>query len=349
MATPGDFAAALNALSSVLWPIIAAVVLFALGRGLTPALQNMLESRTFTLKVGKFELSAQEASDKLQADIDDLRTKVSTLGSRLEEVAAPPALAASAEGETFDVETEDDAVQEPPTHFKRLLWVDDNPANNAFELASLERRGLVADLAQSSTEALAMYAPGRYDAVITDLGREEAGSFHPLAGLDLTHQLRAIDRDIPIFVYTGQASVERRRDELLQAGANAVTSSTTALLELIFETGATFSRHFERLVGSLLTRHADVEPETGFGADYVVTRGGTLAAVEIKAWRPPVSLPRINRAARALEAQRAARHADIGILVTPEPLTVAQAARDAFPQIRYMSLSELEGWVSDVD
>jgi hypothetical protein len=53
----------------------------------------------------------------------------------------------------------------------RILWVDDQPEKNRYELRSLESLGISVDLARSTEEALNMLARGDYDGMISDMAR----------------------------------------------------------------------------------------------------------------------------------------------------------------------------------
>jgi CheY-like chemotaxis protein len=58
-----------------------------------------------------------------------------------------------------------------PHRVARVLWVDDNPANNEIERASLRPSGIIFDNVVSTQEATDQIAFESYDLVITDLGR----------------------------------------------------------------------------------------------------------------------------------------------------------------------------------
>src|SRR4029077_8827106 len=58
-----------KALSQLAWPMIVAVVLVAL----YPVARQVLQSRAFTVEVGKYKLSVQEATDGLRDQINQLR------------------------------------------------------------------------------------------------------------------------------------------------------------------------------------------------------------------------------------------------------------------------------------
>jgi CheY-like chemotaxis protein len=68
----------------------------------------------------------------------------------------------------------------------RVLWVDDNPENNHFELRSLQSLGIDVEIARSTNDALALLSAGQYDAVISDMKREGV----PDEGIRFLNELR---------------------------------------------------------------------------------------------------------------------------------------------------------------
>jgi CheY-like chemotaxis protein len=82
---------------------------------------------------------------------------------------------------------------------RKVLWVDDRPANNVFERAALESYGIQFTLAESTSEAQMLLTAGGFDAVISDLGRPEDRK----AGLTLLGIVRRAGNAVPYFLYTG--------------------------------------------------------------------------------------------------------------------------------------------------
>jgi hypothetical protein len=54
----------------------------------------------------------------------------------------------------------------------RILWVDDHPENNAALVELLRKIGARIDTAESNDEGLALMRSNRYDAIISDVGRD---------------------------------------------------------------------------------------------------------------------------------------------------------------------------------
>jgi CheY-like chemotaxis protein len=218
----------LDALSKLAWPILVAVILWKL----YPSIRGIIDSRGFTVKVGEMEVTVQEASDQLRTQVEDLQEKVSGLRLQVEGAQAATGLTLAAE------------PREPePKPIKRVLWVDDNPENNAFEIAKLRDDDLQVVQATSTDEAMGILLSGRLevDAIVSDMGRRERGKNQPEAGLTLIQEARGADIQVPIFVYASPRAVARYRDEIREAGGSGATASPIELFELIRTHGDTGS------------------------------------------------------------------------------------------------------------
>jgi CheY-like chemotaxis protein len=200
----------IDALGAYVWFVLALVVFLAL----YPTLKAIIRSRAFTIKVGSMQLSVQEANEQLQKQVEDLLEQVSDLRLR----AGPQ-------------ESVENLQSETPT----ILWVDDNPSNNAYETAKLRTDRVHVIEAMSTSEALAALSSGRLspDVIITDLGRVEDGTFVPDAGLQLIRRAREIGFDKPIYMYSTRAAKLEREPEVIAAGGNGITDSPVELLTLL--------------------------------------------------------------------------------------------------------------------
>jgi CheY-like chemotaxis protein len=202
----------LDAIRGYLWPILAALVLWKL----FPTIRQVLNSRGFSVKVGSMDISVQEASDSLANQVKDLQDKVKLLleagGASIEEAQAKAARAA-------------------PRRKGRILWVDDHPENNAFEIARLREDGNDVALARSTRSALDILSSQTIDGVITDMGRTEEGQYRATAGLDLIEQIRSVmDGQLPVFVYSRPVRTGPLRAKVEAAGATVVSGSPVDLL-----------------------------------------------------------------------------------------------------------------------
>lgn len=241
-ATNFDIAAGiLDFLGKMAWPTIAAVILWKL----YPTLQKILESRSFTIKIGGMEISAQQASEQLARQIQELQDKVLMLTGR---ISARPDLK-TIEDSTKNRFIEDfdfcnleidckltgilpEQIKHKPKH---ILWVDDRPSNNAFIIDRLRKSGIQVIEALSTNEAVEILhkKSERIEAIISDMDRTEEGKYQPDAGVKLIRLLRESGNNTPIFIFSSVKSAEEIRKIVIEAGGNGMTSSTLDLLEWI--------------------------------------------------------------------------------------------------------------------
>ena len=116
--------AVLEALAKFVWPAIAAVLAWKL----YPTLRDVLSSRGLKIKIGNLEVSLQDVSDNVQRDIADLQNKVSELRAEKSKLAPAP-----------------DEAKGLPSRSRTprsILWVDDDPQNNAVEIARWNDEGV---------------------------------------------------------------------------------------------------------------------------------------------------------------------------------------------------------------
>jgi len=220
----------IEAVGSLLWPLLVAVVLIRVVPhipGVVADLRKAMRTRAFTVKIGGVELSIEDAAEQLRRQVTDLQTQLAAqLAQRGDAGPGPPA----APGAPPDAP--DGAGAGPAADQGRatVLWVDDDPDGNALELAKLRDDGLEVLLARSTAEAMDVLSLRRgVRAIVTDMGRAEDGEFRSHAGLALLRQLHEAEQDQPVLVYTSARRVELDRQDALDAGATAVTASPTEL------------------------------------------------------------------------------------------------------------------------
>jgi len=224
----------IEAVATLLWPLIVVVALVALW----PFLTSLTAAKGFKIKVGDYELTLDEASANIGTGISDLQAQLATLSQRLDQViggaAPPPAPQSGAANEldaTFSTAFAPDAATPAPSS-RRILWVDDVPAKNAFLIERLNASGFSVDVATSTASALAQVAREPYALVISDLGRTEDGVSRPLAGLDLIEGLRRSNSALPILVFSSARAVAMT-PQLIAAGATKVTSSGVDVVKFV--------------------------------------------------------------------------------------------------------------------
>ncbi len=121
-----------------------------------------------------------------------------------------------------------------PRGARRVLWVDDNPANNEYERAVLRPAGVTFDNVVSTSEAVEQLRSAHYDLVITDLGRRGSSDRSLVAGEKLLADPVIRQGGPPVLIYAG-ALAEKQQDVLLQSGAVGVTSSRERLFDLVYQ------------------------------------------------------------------------------------------------------------------
>ena len=215
----------IEAIGSLLWPLLVAVLLVRVlphVPTLVADLRRAMRARAFTVQIGGVELTVEEAIEQLRRQVTDLQTHLALqLDGRGQ--PAPAATAAPGGAEAASAAA---GGQLRPT----LLWVDDRPADRTLELAKLRDDGVEVLLARSTAEAMDVLSLRRgVAAVVTGLGRSEDGEFRSHAGLALLRQLKEAEHDLPALVYTGGRRAELDRQDALDAGAMTVTSSPAEL------------------------------------------------------------------------------------------------------------------------
>ena len=207
-----DIANLIRSIGAIAWPLVIAVLLWRL----FPILKGRFAAGDITLSIGGMEVSLQAASASVQKQIADLQDQLSALRATVpvEPGAEMKHLVALA-----------------PLDAERILWVDDHPENNAYEVSRLVAKGRFVRQVRSTNEALAALAHEHFDKVVTDMERGENGKVEPQAGLDLLEQMRVNDIAVPVFVYCSSQSVGRYQSKLLAAGAAGITASPVQLFE----------------------------------------------------------------------------------------------------------------------
>ena len=125
-----------------------------------------------------------------------------------------------------------------------VLWVDDDPSNNAKQIDILEKRGVHITTAVSTAEALERYDAAVHDVVVSDMGRPEGANreYVPRAGLELLARLRAREPGVAVVLYTTARSATLYGEEARGAGAYAVVTETEELVRMLTAWTPTGSR-----------------------------------------------------------------------------------------------------------
>ncbi|MGV3554440.1 MAG: response regulator [Croceibacterium sp.] len=110
----------------------------------------------------------------------------------------------------------------------RVLWVDDHPENNSVERDYLEDRKVAVYQVVTSEEALQLLAMYQYDAVISDMNRNDK----PLDGIELVKEMRRRGDRTPFVLYSVVPSEAQRR-LVTKAGGQAATVERDELYRVI--------------------------------------------------------------------------------------------------------------------
>ena len=217
----------IEAIGSLLWPLLVAVLLIRVIPhipGVVADLRRAMRTRGFTVKVGGVELSVEEATEQLRRQVTDLQTHMANqLAAQAVPAPGGPPVPPGAEAEAAPAPV-------PGAERATILWVDDNPDDNALEITKLRDDGLEVLVARTTAEAMDVLSLRRgVRAIVTDLGRSEDGEFRSHAGLALLRQLKEAEQDQPVLVYTSPQRAQLDRQDALEAGATIVTASPTEL------------------------------------------------------------------------------------------------------------------------
>jgi DNA-binding NtrC family response regulator len=164
-----------------------------------------------------------EAAEQQAKLINDLHSQVIELSKRIDAVRAGSLQEAAA---THKVANEARSAQ-------RILWVDDAPKNNSFEISYLQKQGIEVVQATSTSEAMALLGNRTFDRIITDLGRYEGNRYDGNAGIEFVKQVRHLDAEVPVIIYSGKRTAVNKRQEALAAGAKDITASATDLFKAL--------------------------------------------------------------------------------------------------------------------
>jgi CheY-like chemotaxis protein len=222
---------------------------------------------------------------------------------------------------------------------KRILWVDDHPEGNAYELENLRKLFHVTTATSTSTGIKVLDA-GRVDAVVSDIIREEGRVLNPAAGARLTEHAISMDPPRPVFIFASEEAVERHGQQLTDLGALIVTASYVDLVKEIRRQARTT---FDAIVRSALNLVPNVQiTEQLDDLDYLIALpDGRRYAVETPHWlRPPANASldqRFSKLARAI-----ATHSLSGaLLVTQRPLLTPEQQRRSPKGVQVVEVENL--------
>jgi CheY-like chemotaxis protein len=165
MADLGDL---LRGVAAVLWVVLALAVFAAL----RPAILARLPSLTklgLTASGISMEFAEKKLEEAAAKSTDDVRRSMGratkrTVASRVERNADLIARAS-------------------------VLWVDDHPENNTSIVDLLQHYGATVETPRTNLDALALMATSRFDAIVSDVARDDEGPDSQLKGVELAQQI----------------------------------------------------------------------------------------------------------------------------------------------------------------
>jgi len=203
-------------ITSLFWPLIVVVIVFYFGPPIKRFLQQSEEATvsgmgleaTFKRDVESallYGLSVAEESDlpnqMTKEQIDELISEFSTY---------------------IEPKTQEGFSQ------ASLLWVDDTPANNVYEIETFESLGVEIDLSESTLNAIEKIRNNEYGVIISNMGRPE-GDY---AGYDLLERKQEIGDTTPYIIYSYPVS-EEHKQMAQERGAFGSTDASRELYSMV--------------------------------------------------------------------------------------------------------------------
>lgn len=221
----------ITSIASLVWPLLFLVLILMFGPSLRDLIST-LKQRRFNINVGGTQITVEEATEQQRRLISDLQEKVLQLER---EAARDQRTRRSEDDEVRNIIASHRVrdSRDPADLPTRLLWVDDNPANNAQLAANLRERGIEVVIATNTKDAMSIYKRGGIEVVISDMRRQEDRDVVPDAGLKLIELIRAEDKDTPIYIFCSKPGASLHANAAKKAGANGITSSALTLLSWI--------------------------------------------------------------------------------------------------------------------
>lgn len=346
-----------SAVAGLMWPLLLLWAVWRLG----PVLREVMRERDVhakggpagvELSVGGQPVSTQKAVDDQRREIEGVRAELSllaaqvvTLSTRVEATRGQLLLGLSVASDLADPAESLTAAQSVTPRVRRILWVDDQPATNAYELAALRDRGIDVIEVLSTEDALRRLSEdSAFDGVVTDMHRREAGQTRPEAGLQLLRTMRQQEFDIPVVVYTSLRSAERYGTKVRELGAVGATAAASELFELL---GVNFGprlalriRAEVQQVLSMMDLTDLHEPDIG-GLDFLGSRDSRRIGIEVKPWLPPIDTRALEGAIARLANLVQRNDIDEAWLVSAEPLSGGASAPQLPEYVRLFTIDEL--------
>lgn len=208
-------------IGAISWPLVIVFVLLYFGRPLRAFLQNLGE---FKFKVGASGVEASLTKQQAEA--------AAYLGAATAQRSGDDATGSPTEQAQGIAHVVTEAVGQAT--MKQLanatvLWVDDRPNNNIYERMALEALGIRFVISTSTDDAVEKLRAGRYDLIISDMGRPSDSQ----AGYTLLARVRdELKLKTPYLVYASSSAPEHDA-EARRRGASGSTGNPRDLFQRV--------------------------------------------------------------------------------------------------------------------
>jgi CheY-like chemotaxis protein len=211
---------AISLVQALAWPLVVLFILIYLGKPLKKFVDNMGE---FSVRAGASGLEATARRQQIEA-----AALLGAASANRASGSTTPPDEASADKivSAISQATQPSTVQQLSN--ASVLWVDDRPANNVYERRALEALGIRLTVSTSTEDALEKLRFGRYDAIISDMGRPP----DTRAGYTLLDAIRAQNMSVPFIIYAGSNKPEHK-EEARRHGALGSTNDPGELFQLV--------------------------------------------------------------------------------------------------------------------
>lgn len=204
-----------NFLKIILWPIVVGIALLYLA----PAIKRKIDGSE-NMELGVAGFSAKFGAAEAAASMVAAQLKYDSAGGSAGRINP----ANVAEMVTGLSTPESQAVIKHTV----VLWVDDNPNNNTYELNALRALSFDIETSTSTEDALGKMQRSSYDLIISDIRREP----NQRAGFEMLTEMRRTGITTPVVFYTATAKTAQRT-EAISLGAKGVAAAPEELLRLI--------------------------------------------------------------------------------------------------------------------
>jgi hypothetical protein len=223
---------------------------------------------------------------------------------------------------------------------RRILWVDDNPEGNTYELNAL-RQLFDITTARTTEEAFAGLDPARVDAVISDIVRREGGELHYDAGARIAEHVATLNPPLPVFFYGSEGAAAIQAQQLTEAGAVVVTAEYVDLVRAIRrQARASFDASVRQALNQVPGRKRLVEQVEDL--DFILElTDGRKVAIETPHWLRTPNTPTLQARYEKLSRAITSRKLVGALLVTQNNILTPAQRRQAPLGVEPLMLDEL--------